>query len=308
MVKPGAPSQALSTRYAPRWYVKSTELDARGRPVASTTGVTVPELLGAGNQSQITFEYTARGVQHRIAGSYGTLLSGAVYTSEGLLDSVTLGDAAATQRFFTYNVNRRLSYVQTARAAPGIWSSPPGGSPYSVPPPETSQLELEHYGFLYDEVGNITKITDYRADADWPSSAKPVTREFKYDDLYRLTEAKYTRANGGAADPWTSPYAAELADSTRQPQPSPHVSFTNRVQQQNFTYDWLGNVQQTTDNESGFWDRSLGNVVSGTATSGPNGGRHDLAASAFPDWLAGSEAPRRRPCVVQLSLTACSSS
>jgi hypothetical protein len=29
-------------------------------------------------------------------------------------------------------------------------------------------------------------------------------------------------------------------------------------------------VQQTTDNESGFWDRSLGNVVSGTATSGPN--------------------------------------
>jgi hypothetical protein len=40
--------------------------------------------------------------------------------------------------------------------------------------------KLEHYGFLYDEVGNVTKITDYRADADWPSSAKPVTREFEY--------------------------------------------------------------------------------------------------------------------------------
>lgn len=269
IVKPATASQTLSSRYAARWYVKTTDLDAMGRPLAMTTGVSVSQLYGAvDNQSRITFEYTKRGINSKIAGSYGTLLKGVAYTSEGLLDNVTLGDAASTQRFFDYDVNQRISYVETARAAPAIWSSPV--SPYSAPPPDTSQLELEHYGFTYDEVGNIIKITDYRVDEDWPNSAKPVTREFKYDDLYRLTQAKYTRANGGTADPWTSPYAAENADSTRQPRPSPHVSFANRLQQQDFTYDWLGNVQQTTDNESGFWDRSLGTVISGTATDDPN--------------------------------------
>lgn len=278
IVKPGAPSSTLGSRYAPRWYVQTTALDAMGRTKSATTGVTVPALYGSDGQSSLSFSYSKAGAITSIGGSYGTLFAGAVYTADGLLDRVTLGDAAATQRAFTYNVNRQISSVTTYRAAAPLWSTPPPGYTPPGPSEKVTQLELEHYGLKYDDEpdapikgpGNLWKIIDYRSDLDWPGSAKPVTREFTYDDLYRLTQAKYTRASGGAPDPWTSPYAAEVADPTQKPQPSPHVSFVNRVQQQDFAYDWLGNIQTTTDNENGFWDRSLGATTMGTPTSGPN--------------------------------------
>lgn len=278
VVAPGAPSSTLSNRYAPRWYVQTTTLDAAGRATSMSSGVAVPQLFGADGQSRVTFSYGNDGSLSSIGGSYGTLLARIAYTPQGLTDSITLGDAAATQRAFTYNVNQQVSTVETFRAAAPFWSTPPTGYTAPTATDGVTQLELEHYGFKYDNEsdapipgpGNIWKIIDYRSDADWPASAKPVTRQFQYDDLYRMTQATYTRANGGTADTWTSPYAAENSDATRKPQPSPHVSFTNRVQEQDFTYDWLGNVQATSDTDNGFWDRSLGATTVGTATNGPN--------------------------------------
>src|SRR5690606_33694332 len=134
------------------------------------------------------------------------------------------------------------------------WSSPPTG--YTPPggTEPTDQLLLEDYDFEYDAADNITKITDYRIPSEWPQSAQPVNREFEYDDSYRLLKATYDY--GGGTDPWTSPFAAENASSPsvdEEPEPSPHVDFSQRVLEQNYEYDHLGNTQQTTDDADGFF-------------------------------------------------------
>ncbi len=101
------------------------------------------------------------------------------------------------------------------------------------------------------------------------AGAKPVSRSFEYDDLYRLTRAKYEYAGG--ADTWTSPFAAENADPSKKPQPSPHVAFGQRgVKEQQYSYDRLGNTTRTTDDSNGFFDRSLGDVENGTTSAGPH--------------------------------------
>jgi RHS repeat-associated protein len=125
---------------------------------------------------------------------------------------------------------------------------------------------LENYAFEYDEVGNIVRADDLRVENEWPNAFKPASRSFEYDDLYRLTSVGYEYTGSNT---WASPYAAENADASRE-QPAPQVSFTSRPSAQGYTYDWLGNISQSTDDSSGFWDRSTGDRVHGNANAGPH--------------------------------------
>jgi len=270
IVKPGPMATALADRYAPRWYVKKTDFDGADRPVEMTTGATMPELSASDGTSRITQEYTRRGIVKTTGSSYGTLLTSQTIDANGLKLDCVHGDDAATTRAYNYDQQLRMKSVQTYRAAPGIWSSPPSG--YSAPVSNaTGQLLLEDTDLEYDEAGNITKITDWRIPEEWPDSAKPVTRKFEYDDLYRLTRATYQYSDG--TDPWTSPYEAENNDDPSvegHPRPSPHVEFDERLLEQRYEYDYLGNTTKTTDDAHGFFDRSLGTVSNGTATAGPH--------------------------------------
>jgi RHS repeat-associated protein len=268
--RPGTAATALASRYAPRWYVKTQTLDAADRPKTATTGATQPELLGADGTSELRFTYSKRGTLRQVGSSYGTLLASRVLLADGRDQSFTLGDAAATQRFLTYDTKHRVQDVQTYRANLALWTNPPAGSSYTPPAPTddpAQQLLLEDTHTIYDSAGNITAIEDHRIATDWPATAKPVTRVFEYDDLYRLTRTSYLYP--GATDTWKSPYAAENADSTRT-QPAPHVSFTARPTEQRFQYDWLGNISQSTDDQQAFFDRSSGDRTHGTATAGPH--------------------------------------
>jgi len=268
VTKPGASRQAFATRYAPRWYIKKSVLDAAARVTTLGTGVTVSQLLQGGT-SNVTFQYSKRGVVKSVGSSYGLLVAQNKFDANGTLAQVTLGDGASTQRVFGRDDQFRLRSVQTFRATPALWSTPP--YPPAPAGSRTQQLSLEDLAFDYDEVGNIKKVTDFRASAtaspDWPNTAQPVTRSFEYDDLYRLTKTTYTYPTGG--DTWASPYAAENAGSTGL-KPSPLVSFTTRVKQQSLSYDFLGNSTSSSDDVSGFYDRSLGTITNGTATAGPN--------------------------------------
>ena len=274
--RPGTPAAALSARYAPRWYIKESTLDVQGRPRTVTTGVTTPELLGSGGQSALTFQYSKRGAIERIDSSYGTLVAGIQEDASNKVEHITLGDAAATRRSFTYDVDTRTTDIVTVRDDAPFWTTPPPGSDYTPPPlngPEpTLQEQLEDIEYVYDDgaegPGLITAIIDHRVSGNWPASAKPVNRTFVYDDLHRLTNATYTPSQGGT-DTWRSPFARELADSSR-PQPVPHVSFAARVQQQSYAYDWLGNISQSRDNADGFYDNSTGTRTHGTAAAGPH--------------------------------------
>jgi RHS repeat-associated protein len=89
-------------------------------------------------------------------------------------------------------------------------------------------------------------------------------------DLYRATRIDYQYSAGD--DKWTDPFDAEtqgVNEDTRRAQPSPHVTFKDRVLYQSYNYDWLGNTTQTDDDAGGFYDRSLGTVENGTANAGP---------------------------------------
>jgi RHS repeat-associated protein len=275
--KPGPASATLAQRYTPRWYVQTLTLDAKDRVRSAATGATVPELLGDDGKSNVIFGYSKRGGLTLVDSSYGrlsgglTLADGALtYDANGLPKSATLGDAARTRRDYIYNADLRTEDVLTYRANLALWTNPPPGSPYVPAAPgedPTRQLLLEDLHFSYDVVGNLTAIEDNRVPTEWPSSAKPTNRTFQYDDLYRLTRASYSAAGG--SDTWRSPFEAERSDSSR-PQPMPEVGFSNRVAQQDYAFDWLGNIRQSTDEQHGFWDRSTGDRSHGTSSSGPH--------------------------------------
>ena len=273
MSAPGMPSDMLDERYATHWFTQTVAYDDADRPVNTTTGVDVPELLDATGQSYVTTTYSKRGTVESVGSGYGALVTSVTRAADGPVNGIVYGDVAATRSAFTYDSRRRLASVQTYRGPPALWSQqPPAYSPPPDPsgPPDTFQLLLQDLAYTYDAVDNPAQIRDFRNPAEWPAGAQPVTRTIQYDDLYRATSVAY--AYPGGSDTWVDPFNAEdtgIDPDPRRAQPSPHVSFGQRVMSQSFQYDWLGNTTNTDDDAHGFYDRSLGTITNGTATAGP---------------------------------------
>ncbi len=274
-VAPGTSIDLLASRYAPTWYTQTTSFDGADRPVQDSTGAkyAVPT---QGTTTYVTTSYSKRGTVATVGSSYGPLLvTGVTRDADGSILQIGHGDAAGTTSSMSYDARRRLSTAQTYRGAASLWSQQPAAySPAPNPngPPTTLQRLLADSDFHYDAVDNPIEIDDYRDPSEWPAGAQPVTRKMQYDDLYRLSQISYQYASG--ADAWTDPFAAEDNGTPseldpRRAAPSPHLSFTNRVQSQTFQYDWLGNTTQTGDDAGGFYDRSLGTITNGTPTAGP---------------------------------------
>jgi RHS repeat-associated protein len=294
LAKPGIFDSSFATRYAARWYQKTTAYDGADRETSTTTGATVAELL-AGGSSTVTTSYSKRGTAKSASGSYGTLVASTVRAADGLMTQLTYGDAASTATAFTYDTRRRLATAQTVRAAPSLWSAPPGNY---LPAPTyptilpSHQLVLQDDAVTYDEVSNPTAIDDYRVVSQWPAEAQPVHRQFVYDDFYRLTQVEY-RYDGSSR--WTSPFDAENngAADPRLGAPVPHVSYDDRPRWQTYAYDWLGNTSSTDDDVKGFYERSLGTITNSTtkpyqltsasneATPGSPIGREGNVATAY---------------------------
>ena len=271
IAKPGAPNDDPSYRYAPRWYKREISFDGADRPTTASTGASVSALLGGSNDSVVSTLYSRRGEIKSIGGSYGSLVTSVTRDADGRVLGTVYGDLAQTTTTSGFDIRRRLSSVQTYRAAPSAWSSsPPSYIPApNVGSPGTLQLMLEDLGFTYDLVDNPVQIRDYRNANEWPDGAKPVYRAMQYDDLYRLNRIDY---NYIGTDAWVSPFDAENnlgATDPRRATPSPHVAFSSRMAWQTFAYDWLGSTAQTEDDADGFYDRSLGNINQGTANNGP---------------------------------------
>jgi RHS repeat-associated protein len=272
IARPGPPLPAVADRYAPHWFMQTTTYDGADRPVVTSTGADVAELLGGDPASSaVVTNYSARGTVRSVGSSYGALVSNVTRDADGLIQQIGYGDVAQTSTHFQYDQRRRVSSVQTDRGPPALWSQVPAA--YTPAPPSpgagptTLQLILEDTSFSYDVVDNPVEIRDWRSPEDWPQGAKPVTQIAEYDDLYRLKNIQYRYAAGD--DSWVSPFAAENLDPTGRTKPSPHVAFDKRVLEQSFNYDWLGNTTATNDDAHGFYDRSLGVVTNGSATAGP---------------------------------------
>ena len=90
-----------------------------------------------------------------------------------------------------------------------------------------------------------------------------MSRVLNYDDQYRLNSISYA-----PADRQISPFADETAHGDHSPVPPRQLG--SRVQQQSFTFDFLGNTKQSVDDVPAFYDRSLGTIANGALSQGPN--------------------------------------
>ncbi|WP_394845130.1 hypothetical protein LZC95_49765 [Pendulispora brunnea] len=269
VAKPGTASAELSSRYAPRWYATTSIFDEADRAIVSSTGARSTDLLGTSGDSMVSVDYSLGGRVKAVGSSYGPLLTKAVLDAEGHPLELDYGDRAGTKTEWIYDGRMRVQSVQTYRGPASIWTSPIGSYQPPGPGPSTLQKILEDRTLRYDEADNPVEIRDDRVADEWPSGAKPISRTMTYDDLYRVVSVSYASGN----DAWTPPFEAE-AKSTERTRPMPFVAFPSRIKNEQYSYDWLGNVVQSKDDASGFYDRSLGTQTHGTAENGPYQLRH----------------------------------
>lgn len=252
----GAPSSGVEVHF---------EYDQRGRPVevATTDGP-------GGAAFWTTQHYGAGGSLMRVTTSHDpapaadhALVELGCRTADGLVTRVSYGDGADTQTVTRHDARRRAATITTFRS--------PGPT---FPPGETGALLLEDSTFEYDAASNPVCIADGRDPAEWPPGARPATRRFGYDAFHRVvaatTEHHLTTplAPSEAADGWVSPDAPEEAAWVAPPAipeldaaralPSPRVVFDARPRAESWSFDYLGNLTSSTDDQGGFYDRSLG--------------------------------------------------
>ncbi|HEV8580641.1 MAG TPA: toxin TcdB middle/N-terminal domain-containing protein [Thermoanaerobaculia bacterium] len=249
IAKPGVPDPSLPKRYAQNSFTQNASYDLGDRLRSRTTGIVSPELL-VDDASAESYTYSARGLAREIGSSYGPLLSVLSYAPSGQPLHARHGDAAATLLDWEYDARDRLKRAHLYRTvSPAVWSSPT--SFYSVPPGETTQLDLVDDRFAYDDVSNLTEIADLST-ASWPPGATPVTRAMRYDGMYRLTRIDYAPGS----DENVPNFLAEADRADRRP--VPEVRGLHRVGRQTFRYDSQGNLVSSDDDEHLRYDRSIG--------------------------------------------------
>ncbi|ANY84032.1 hypothetical protein BB934_37865 (plasmid) [Microvirga ossetica] len=265
IAKPGSPAAELANRYATPWFSQSFQFDRGNRLRARET---TPSL-----DFKETFDYSERGLLRTIGSSDGLLISELSYLPNGAVDYYYYGDAARTRVALSYDARDRLTNYRVNRhnAIP-VWLSglPPT---YSKPDPETTQLDLLHHRFVYGASSNPLKIDDLSSGL-WPDGAKQVSRAASYDDAYRLTSIHHDHGN----DKQVLAFDAEMnAGSNR---PVPEGPGQERVIEQMFRFDWLGNSIETLDDATRHYDRSLGEITNGAALlTGAVEGPHQIRSA-----------------------------
>lgn len=149
-------------------------------------------------------------------------------------------------------------------------------------PPDPNSYTYQHLTYIYDTVGNITKIVDR-------SAFSSATTTYAYDDLYRLTTASTTQASStpysrtytynaiGNIDSSTNKGAYTYAGHTGSLYANPHA--VTSLGGSTYTYDRNGNLASTSATKINTWSyrNELTKVASGTAsttyTYDTNGGR-----------------------------------
>ncbi|GMA23789.1 hypothetical protein GCM10025864_15480 [Luteimicrobium album] len=228
--------------------------------------VSLPAGGGLGAEKVITY-FDKLNRPEWMAGPYGwgTYVSEDTYSSYGEMLSMDLVNSYVDQLTYTYDqASRRL-------VSQGLWL-------------ENATGEVLHTMYGYDDVGNVTSVSDRPTVA----GGKADTQCFTYDGLRRLTQAWTPSSNsctgsassltlGGAAPYWESWGYDAVGDRTSQ---TTHASGGDTVAE--YTYPSAGSVRP--------------HAVTGIVTTAPSGSTtsssfaYDAAGNMTSRSMAGSTA------------------
>ena len=169
----------------------------------------------------LEYSYNEASQTETISGGAGgqTILSNIDYEPTGQLKFMAFGNLTSTTH--DYDIRDRLKILKTIKQV---------------------QTELIHYRYGFDNVSNITSITDLRSfDTVSRDSARRNTQVFQYDDMYRLTQVSYVRKDNlddisGQIDYSYDPIGNMKSKSSPALGQSGHIDDDENVNLGTFTY------------------------------------------------------------------------
>ena len=246
----------IAGAYSPHVFRRQFAYDEANRALTATTGADVPELVPAAG-STMTTAYTVRGGVSALQMPYsgGQLLGSRTFDASNNVLGETYGSSTVLgpSQAFHYYPNETLEELVT-------------DGPLLFGKAGVTQV-IQDLMLSYDQVDNPTGINDVSPTA-WPAGILPAKHTAAYDDLYRLTSVTTTYGVSGGTDAFSFPYQAEvLAGSQAFPAiVVPKQKSPTRVQGQTFAYDFLDNVQTSTDDQNDVPDRSFGQARYGASS------------------------------------------
>ena len=253
-------------------YVRTASFDHAGRGTAivlpadpdygllSTPTPAAPVVGGA-------LTYGPRGLPIAASASIGgvayPVIASIAYTRDGLAERIVYGDGragrAATEQTSTYDARRRPTRQRTVRQPDGTGSAPSLG--------EVSVVFDQ--ALDWDAASNLTATRDLRPASEWPAGHRPRTMRARHDALYRVIGADLDYAGspsgGDLALDWRAESARGWSAEPMGAVPAPMLPSLppDRARSLTWSWDWLGNATEWTDDQSSFLERSLGTLGNG---------------------------------------------
>jgi RHS repeat-associated protein len=125
---------------------------------------------------------------------------------------------------------------------------------------------------VWDAANNLVAQLDHRDPLEWPAGYRPQSVSIRHDALYRVigAELDYTQADGrrtpvDTATDWRDDFATTRPHDPMRQRPAEMVSAlpSGRVASLTWSWDYLANTTEWTDDQSSFYERSLGRIVNG---------------------------------------------
>jgi RHS repeat-associated protein len=201
-----------------------------------------------------------------IGGATPTAVTGyAQYDQYGSEQLAIMGPTNTLYRQSQYDARRRPVGLTYSRVV----------SPMATPGSLQAVVYPVHEGYNWDAANNLTVVNSEpwstgRINAPGHRGRSMV---ISHDTLYRVSnvEFRYGYYYIPTTDPttdWRNDATPSNANDPMHPRPAPRVGAlpANRVENINYAYDWLGNQTEWHDDQSSFFERSIGEITNGRET------------------------------------------
>ncbi|MCA9610171.1 MAG: hypothetical protein KC619_31460, partial [Myxococcales bacterium] len=278
-------------------YTRTATFDHGSRPTSMALPPD-PDFDGEPPLVTGTLTYNTRGLPASATAHIGTdvhpIVAEIEYLRDGLVGSITYGDnddgtgvmRSPTVSRTTYDVRRRPVRMSTERA-PTAPAAAPGAMPTLGAVRVVTDQEL-----VWDAANNLTEVIDHRDPDEWPDGHLPQSVHVRHDALYRVVNADYDytqrttrartphddgtdwrRTSGASGAP--PGYGDAAAHDPMRSEPAPMVVPTpdDRVVSLAWSWDYLANQREWNDDQSAFYERSIGQITNGDQVTDPDATR-----------------------------------